>query len=212
MPEASDKIITIPNVISTIRLCLAPLFLALLLSGNNIAATVVFLLGACTDWIDGTVARATNSVSKVGQLLDPAVDRILMITGVLGLYAVGRLPLWIIVLVVVRDVGLFVGSALLLSKYQVRVPVIFAGKVTTTCFFVGLGGLMLNMPLLQGLGITSLSWLPGFNTALCSWGIWVVYLGLILGLGTTAYYVYKAICDVRSKKEQKLSAEQIETA
>ena len=99
----TDKILTVPNVISTIRLCMVPIFLVLLLNGQDIAATVVFALAAGTDWVDGQVARRTNCVSKLGQLLDPAVDRILMICGVVGLLLVGRLPLWIVVVVLCRD-------------------------------------------------------------------------------------------------------------
>ena len=89
-----------------------PVFLLLLFNDFNLAATLVFAVAASTDWVDGQVARRTNSVSKLGQLLDPFVDRLLMISGVLGLFLVGRLPLWIIVLVVARDLLMLVGGKL----------------------------------------------------------------------------------------------------
>ena len=93
--EVSNRIFTVPNLISAIRLCLVPVFLILLLNGYDLAAAFLFALAAGTDWIDGQIARRTNQVSKLGQLLDPAVDRILMIVGVAGLFIVGRLPLWL---------------------------------------------------------------------------------------------------------------------
>ena len=68
--EASSRILTVPNVISAVRLCLVPVFLVLLLGGHDIPATVLFALAAGTDWIDGQIARRTHAVSKLGQLLD----------------------------------------------------------------------------------------------------------------------------------------------
>ncbi|MEG1197309.1 MAG: CDP-alcohol phosphatidyltransferase family protein, partial [Raoultibacter sp.] len=105
-----DKIFTIPNVISMVRLCLVPVFLVLLMNGNDLAAALLFALAAGTDFLDGQIARRTNTVSKLGQLLDPAIDRILMIAGVGGLLLVGRLPLWIVAVVLIRDLFLLVGG------------------------------------------------------------------------------------------------------
>lgn len=185
----TNRIFTIPNVISFIRLCMVPVYMALLLSGYDLLATFMFALAAGTDWIDGQLARRTNCVSKLGQLLDPAVDRILMSCGVIGLMLVGRLPIWIVFVVLGRDLMLLVGGAYLLKRYHERVAVIYPGKVATTFLFVGFAGLLLNMPLIGGLGWFEASWLPGFGFEACSWGIWFVYAGLLLGLFTTLYYV-----------------------
>lgn len=185
----TNRIFTIPNVISFIRLCMVPVYMVLLLNGYDLLATFMFALAAGTDWIDGQLARRTNCVSKLGQLLDPAVDRILMSCGVIGLMLVGRLPIWIVVVVLGRDLMLLVGGAYLLKRYHERVAVIYPGKVATTFLFVGFAGLLLNMPLIGGLGWFEASWLPGFGSDACSWGIWFVYAGLLLGLFTTLYYV-----------------------
>lgn len=185
----TNRIFTIPNVISFIRLCMVPVYMVLLLNGYDLLATFMFALAAGTDWIDGQLARRTNCVSKLGQLLDPAVDRILMSCGVIGLMLVGRLPIWIVVVVLGRDLMLLVGGAYLLKRYHERVAVIYPGKVATTFLFVGFAGLLLNMPLIGGLGWFEASWLPGFGFEACSWGIWFVYAGLVLGLFTTLYYV-----------------------
>ncbi len=185
----TNRIFTIPNVISFIRLCMVPVYMVLLLNGYDLLATFMFALAAGTDWIDGQLARRTNCVSKLGQLLDPAVDRILMSCGVIGLMLVGRLPIWIVVVVLGRDLMLLVGGAYLLKRYHERVAVIYPGKVATTFLFVGFAGLLLNMPLIDGLGWFEASWLPGFGSEACSWGIWFVYAGLLIGLFTTLYYV-----------------------
>lgn len=185
----TNRIFTIPNVISFIRLCIVPVYMVLLLNGYDLLATFMFALAAGTDWIDGQLARRTNCVSKLGQLLDPAVDRVLMICGVIGLMLVGRLPIWIVFVVLGRDLMLLVGGAYLLKRYHERVAVIYPGKVATTFLFVGFAGLLLNMPLIGGLGWFEASWLPGFGSEACSWGIWFVYAGLLIGLFTTLYYV-----------------------
>lgn len=190
--EVTDRIFTAANVITFMRLVMAPVSLGFLLCGNDVVATVLFAITAATDFVDGQVARRTHTVSKLGQLLDPAVDRLLMICAVVGLLAVGRLPAWIVVLVLARDALLLVGGAWLLREHRVRVAVIYPGKVATTLLFIGLAGLMLNMPLVPGLGWCDFAWLPGFNSVSCSWGIWCIYLGLCLGVFTTVYYVVTA--------------------
>ena len=87
---------------------------------------------------------------------------------------------------------------LLLNGYDLLATFMFAlaagtdwidGQVATTFLFVGFAGLLLNMPLIGGLGWFEASWLPGFGSEACSWGIWFVYAGLLLGLFTTLYYV-----------------------
>lgn len=212
--EVSDKIFTIPNLLSAIRLCMIPVFLYLLFHDFNLAATIVFAVAASTDWVDGQVARRTNSVSKLGQLLDPFVDRLLMISGVLGLLLVGRLPLWIVVFVVARDLLMLAGGSYLISRWKVRVPVIYLGKFSTTCLYVGFAGILLDMPLFEGLGIVDAAWLPGFCAGLYSWGFWFVYLGLALCVITTTYYIVKGVMGMRAamklEKESAASSENAE--
>ena len=108
----------------------------------------------------------------------------------------GRLPVWIVIIVLARDLLLLVGGSYLIREHGIRVPVVYAGKVATTCLFIGLAGLMLNMPQIPGLGLCDIDWLPGFNSVSCSWGIWFVYIGLCIAVCTTGYYVvsgYKAL-------------------
>ena len=89
--EVTNRIFTAANVVSFIRLCMVPVYLVLLLDGHDILATFIFALAASTDFIDGQLARRTHTVSRLGRLLDPAVDRALMVFGVVGLLLVGHL-------------------------------------------------------------------------------------------------------------------------
>lgn len=204
--EVSNKICTIPNLLSLIRFCMIPVFLYLLLNDFNLAATAVFAVAASTDWVDGQVARRTNSVSKLGQLLDPFVDRLLMISGVIGLLLVGRLPIWIVLFVVLRDLLMLAGGSYLISRWKVRVPVIYLGKVATTFLYIGFAGILLNMPLLMGLGLCDFDWLPGFNGAMYSWGFWFAYIGLLLCIITTTYYIVKGVQGMNAAKRAETSA------
>lgn len=201
----SDAIFTLPNAISFVRLCMIPAFIVMLMQGNNIAATALFAIAACTDFLDGQIARRTNQVTKLGRMLDPAVDRLLMILGVLGVYLTGRIPLWIIVLVLSRDIVLMAGYAILLKRWKVRVDVIYPGKVATTFFFIGFAGLVLNAPLSPGLGWCDFAWLPGFNGANVCWAIWFIYAGLLLGAYSTTYYVREALRKLSAARKAERS-------
>ena len=187
----SNEIFTLPNFISFIRLCMIPAYFVLLLNGFDLLATLMFAIAASTDFLDGQIARRTHKVSRLGQMLDPTVDRLLMVFGVLGLLIVGRLPLWIIVVVILRDAYLLIGGAYLLFRWKQRVAVIYLGKFATTFLFVGFAGLLLNFPQISGLGVCDIAWLPGFNAESVSWGIWFVYIGLILALIATIIYTIK---------------------
>lgn len=189
--QVTNKIFTVSNVITFIRLCMIPAYFVLLLNGYDLLATLLFAVAASTDFLDGQIARRTHTVSRLGQILDPAVDRLLMVFGVVGLLAVGRLPLWVIVFVILRDAYLLGGGAYLLFRWKQRVPVIYLGKVATTFLFVGFAGLLLNFPQIPGAAVCDISWLPGFNAQPVSWGIWFVYAGLVLATVTTVIYTFK---------------------
>ncbi len=201
--EVTNRLLTVPNAISIIRLCLIPVFLVLLIQGHSIASAIVFAVASATDFLDGLIARSTHSVSKLGQVLDPIVDRALIISVVIGIFIVGRLPLWMLIVIFGRDLYMLIGGGWLLFFHHIRVPVIFAGKLATTCLFVGFAGMLINMPLLPGLGVTTLSWLPGFTAEPVSWGIWFLYAGIVLICFTTTYYTVKALSQYKQQLREK---------
>lgn len=201
--EVSDKILTAPNVISALRLLMVPIYLWLLFNGFDIAALVLFSVAALTDFVDGQVARRTHQVSRLGKLLDPAVDTVLMFTGVLGVVLIGRLPAWFAVLILAREAFLLIGGGILLKKFKITVPVIYPGKVATTLLFVGFAGMFLNAPLIPGLGLTDIGWLPGFNGDSCAVWVWFVYVGLALQIGVTVYYCCQAAKKLSERKKAR---------
>lgn len=185
---ASDRVFTLPNIISFIRLLMVPVYLGLLVNDHRVAALTVFSIAAATDFLDGQIARRTHSVSKLGKLLDPAIDTILMFTGVLGVVAIGELPAWFAVIILLREAFLLIAGGVLLRKCGISIPVVYPGKVATTFLFTGFAGMMLGMPAITGLELCNISWLPGFNAEATTAWIWLIYLGLTLQIGVTVYY------------------------
>ena len=176
-----DRIFTVPNLLSFIRLLLVPVFFVLYtFMHQEIAGMVVFAIAACTDWIDGTVARATNSVTKLGRVIDPFVDRVLIIFGVVAVFCVGRLPLWVMVLVFLRDIILGIFTLRLKKRTGNDLTVSYVGKFATAFIMFGFAMLMINWPMVPGLGLFEISWLPGFGAQSFSLGIWFCYVGVVL--------------------------------
>jgi cardiolipin synthase (CMP-forming) len=137
--RASSAILTVPNVISFARILSIPVFVVLLLNeGTERAGLLVFALVAASDWVDGYVARRTGQVSELGKLLDPTADRLAIGAGVIALAVAGAVPLWAVLLVIVRDiVVLAAGIALLVAKGR-RIDVRFLGKVATFTLMVSI--------------------------------------------------------------------------
>ena len=151
-------VLTIPNLVSIVRLCCIPLFLYLLFGRENRAAAA-YLLGAlgATDWIDGYIARHFDQVSTVGKVLDPTADRILLGVAIVAIMIDGSIPLWIGVLTIVREV-LVSGAVVVLAVLGARrIDVTWAGKAGTFA-------LMFAVPLFLGSHADNLGWegLAGF--------------------------------------------------
>ena len=190
----SDKILTAPNVITLVRFLLIPLFVYLrFCTEYETAALVVFVVAACTDWVDGQVARRTNQVSRIGMLFDPFVDRFLLAVGVLSVCALGRLPIWVVVVVIVRDLALLIEGRISLYLMNSLPRVSYVGKAATAFLLFGFSFLLLGVPSTPGLGIVDVSWLPGLNSETCLFGIWLIYIGLILSLTVFFMYQYRGI-------------------
>jgi cardiolipin synthase len=130
--EATNRVLTVPNVITMARLCCIPVFLWLLFGLDNRYAAAVLLgvLGA-TDWVDGYVARHTNQVSELGKVLDPTADRLLFIVCVGAIIIDGSAPLVFSVLVVVREVLVGVSLVILTLLGMKRFDVSWWGKAGT---------------------------------------------------------------------------------
>ena len=129
---ASSAILTIPNLLSFLRILLIPVFFVLLVHHGTELAGLLLVGGVMsTDWIDGYIARRTNTVSELGKLLDPVSDRLAIAAALVALLIRHALPLWAALLILIRDVAVFaVGVALLGSRGR-RIEVRYVGKVGT---------------------------------------------------------------------------------
>src|SRR5580698_902806 len=100
--QVSSRILTIPNFLSLIRLGLVPVFLVFIIVGADFAALIVLVVSSVTDYVDGQVARRFNQVSRLGQLLDPAADRLFIFAALVGLAVRDVIPIWLVVVIVGR--------------------------------------------------------------------------------------------------------------
>ena len=132
-PYDTERVLTVPNVLSFIRLLGVPLFLWLLLGPHaDVWAVVVLAVAGLTDWFDGRIARRWHQRSRLGQVLDPAADRLYIFATILGFLLRGILPWWLVVLIVARDVMMAttIWPALRRRGFA-SLPVHFLGKLAT---------------------------------------------------------------------------------
>ncbi|MCO8269544.1 CDP-alcohol phosphatidyltransferase family protein [Actinoplanes sp. TRM 88003] len=128
----SNRIWTIPNVISFIRLLGVPLFLYLLLGPqHDVAAVIVLAVGGTTDWVDGYVARRMNSVSRLGELLDPFADRLYILATLIGFTLRDVVPYWLTGALLLRELVLGIALLVLRRHGYGPPPVHYVGKTGT---------------------------------------------------------------------------------
>lgn len=133
-PQSSDedRILTIPNAITLVRLLLLPVFVYLLFGQEDRFAAGWLLLGiGSTDWVDGYLARRLHQVSNVGKIIDPVADRLLFFVGVGSILIDGSVPTWIAILVLVREVAIAVATLALAAAGARRIDVTWIGKTAT---------------------------------------------------------------------------------
>jgi cardiolipin synthase len=139
-PAGSDRILTIPNVISFLRIALIPVFVALIVDRDTtFAGLVLFVVVVATDWVDGAIARATGQVTELGKVLDPVADRLAIAAGLIALVVRDVFPLWAALLILVRDLAILVAGTLLLVKRRARIEVRYIGKVATFALMTSIG-------------------------------------------------------------------------
>ena len=191
--DHSRDVYTLANIITVLRLILVPIFFTVLVSGrNDVISFILFAVAASTDWLDGQIARRTGTVTEIGKAIDPLVDRLLIAFGVLGVYLQGRVPLWVVLTLLFRDLYLLAGASYLARSRVRALPVVFLGKLTTALLLIGFSDLILNWPQVPGLGLIDSPALPGFGGASAAAGIWFVYAGVITSLLTAGFYTVLA--------------------
>lgn len=193
-----DRVLTIPNIISLVRLLCLPVFLYLLFVEEDRVAAAVLLgaLGA-TDWVDGYIARRYDQVSAVGKVLDPVADRLLFFVGIGGILVDGSVPVWFAWMVLIREV-VVAGTTLVLAALGARrIDVTWYGKAGT--FF-----LMFAFPLFLASNST-VSWADTANVLAWATGI----PGLVLSYISWAMYAplgWKALQEGRADRAAAAAA------
>jgi cardiolipin synthase len=184
--ERMSAILTAPNLITFTRLLLMPVCAWLLASGRwGVGLWLTAVVGS-TDWVDGWLARRTGSVSRLGQLMDPLADRLLIASVTIALLVRGVLPLLAVVLLVGRDLLLLAGFPLLASR-GVRPPeVVWVGKAATMVLLFALPILALGE---TGIAVAGAARVLGL--ALLAFGIVLYYLAGVV-------YVRMALQELRA--------------
>lgn len=182
--DPADRIWTVPNAISALRLLLVPVFAWAILSGQNVLAFAILAVAGASDWFDGVLARKLNQTSKLGVLLDPAADRLYIVVTIVCLAIVDVIPWWLVVALVVREAVLGV-NILVLRKHGLQPPAVtWLGKTAT---FV----LMYAFPLLLLAHISGplgqISYVLGWATAL--WGLFLYWYAAVVYLVQTNHKV-----------------------
>lgn len=132
-PYDTERVFTVPNILSFIRLAGVPLFLYLLLVREaDVWAVVVLAVGGATDWLDGHLARRWHQRSRLGQVLDPLADRLYILATLIGFAIREVVPWWLVFLLAARDVLMFTTIwPALRRRGFVSLPVHFLGKAAT---------------------------------------------------------------------------------
>lgn len=171
-PEARDVFFTIPNVISLLRIVSIPVIGVLIARHEMVSALVLLAISAASDGIDGIIARTFNQVSKIGQILDPIADRLLIFCSILALGLAGIIPWWMLIVVGLRDLIMAVLIVLLAQHDYGPLPVHFVGKTGTALLMVAI-----VVMIFAGINDDSASQLLNyFGIAACIWGIVLYWL------------------------------------
>lgn len=165
----------IPNILTIIRFLLIPIIVLYIFSGNFILAFVFFTLSGLTDIADGFIARKFNLISNFGKLMDPLADKLTQISTLASLAIVHIIPIWILVIVLLKEFVMIVGASFLYGK-DVVVYSKWYGKLATVLFYVAI---VISL-LLNQFGIT------GFIANL---DLWIYYLALFATIFSLIMYI-----------------------
>ncbi|OZG69138.1 CDP-alcohol phosphatidyltransferase family protein [Bifidobacterium eulemuris] len=173
-PEARDIYFTVPNAISLLRIASIPFIAVLIARHEMVAALVVIAISAISDGVDGIIARKFNQVSKIGQILDPIADRLLIFCSILALGIAGIIPWWMLIVVGLRDLWMAI-QVLWLAQYDYGpLPVHFVGKTGTALLMISIVALIF-----ADLGTGAL--FAMLHTAALATGIWGIAMYWLAG-------------------------------
>ena len=173
------EIFNLPNTITLLRISVMPVLFLLLLSPGRTLSLIIaalFILAALTDLLDGYVARKYGIVTKMGKLLDPIADKIIINTAMILMIPIGYIPAWIVAIIIMRDVAVD-GLRNIASSDGLVIPASKLGKQKTLSQIVAVSSLIIHYPLF------------GINAHLV--GIVILYFALILTIWSGVNYFVK---------------------
>lgn len=174
---------TVPNIIDYLRLLGIPVFLVVAFSsddGQDALAVVLFAVIGWSDYLDGFLARLTGQYSRLGALLDPLVDRLLIVSGMVVCWHFDLLPHWAIAIVIARELFMLAASRYALSNH-VEIQINWPGRI----------------------GVAPIAGAPFFAMAGVHWlALIMLYAGMALGLISAALYVRRGRREIRARKER----------
>ena len=186
---------TWPNLVTVVRLAFLPVFFWLVFATDHwaMAAWLLGILGA-TDWIDGYLARRLHQVSSIGKILDPVADRILVISGLLSVAAVGAVPWWFALLTLIRELIVSILTLVLAALGAARINVLWWGKVSTFALMTTFPAFLLTC---NPDGAPLQTW-----QTLLRYATWVVGIfGLTLSWVVLVGYVRPALAALRAGRQ-----------
>ena len=167
----TDRLLTIPNVLSFLRLLAVPVFGWLILAGHDLAAVILLAVSGATDWLDGFLARTLHQTSLLGARLDPVADRLYILTAVVVMTVRGLVPWWLLAVLAARDLLLLCRSG------RVALPVNLVGKTGTMLLLLAFPIMLLGSPDSFGLVVAEWAgWVLAIAGAFAYWAAGILYL------------------------------------
>ncbi len=164
----------LPNILTIIRLFLIPIFIWAFLYENGLhrdMAGYIFIISALTDFLDGYLARRFKSETDMGKVLDPLADKLLVISSLVLLVNTRDIPIWILIVLFLRETILIGGSALIIKRKDKIITPSIWGKIATATILIGLSALLLKIDM----------------------GRYFLYFGVIVSLISGVDYILKGL-------------------
>lgn len=173
----TDRVFTIPNILSFLRLAAIPLFVWLIVAGHDLTAIIVLAISAVTDWFDGYLARKLRQTSKLGSQLDPITDRLYILSTIFALLMRDIVPWWFVAVLLARDLFMIALFPFLRKAGRDGLQVNFVGKAGTFALMLAFPLILLGASV--GLGIMWAhwaGWILGIAGAVLYWAAGLLYL------------------------------------
>lgn len=178
MTSNEDRILTVPNLVTLVRLVGVAVFWWVLIAQDNVVAAAWLIFGiGWTDWVDGYLARKLNQVSKLGKALDPIADRLMLASAIIGGLIAGVLPAAIAVPLLVREGVMAIVAARLAARSGGVLTVRYWGKVATFLLYGAIPAFYLSAAGFADWFMTPAAWVLGVAGLILYWGVLFQYVG-----------------------------------